>query len=206
MLLDFYFDFISPYSYLAVKRLPHIPELADIDTNWLPFNLPKVIKDSGNTPPASSRAKALYMMQDLKRWARLLDVPFKLIKPGAFDARPGMALACMLEGDERLRFCTAAFDAIWSGAVNPVSDSGWVERIIETQSLPAAWLTLDLEEGKERIKTNTEAALKAGCFGAPTFILKGQGRPQMFWGVDRMDFLATAVRALKAADPGKEEA
>jgi len=194
MQLDFHFDFISPYSYLAVKRLPRLPELAGIEMNWLPFNLPKVIKDSGNTPPATSRPKALYMLQDLKRWAVHLDIPFKLIKPGSYDARPALALACMLENEERIRFCTAAFNAIWSGEVDPVRDEAWLARIIDCKELPAAWLELDRDEGMKRLRQNTETALKEGCFGAPTFILKGQGRPQMFWGVDRMDFLATAVQ------------
>jgi len=40
---------------------------------------------------------------------------------------------------------------------------------------------------------NTETAYKAGAFGAPAFILKGTGKPQLFWGVDRMDFLARTI-------------
>ena len=192
MALDFYFDFISPYSYLAVRRLPAFPALAEAEMHWLPVNLPKLIKDAGNTPPTACRPKALYMIQDLKRWAAALGVPFHLIRPGSFDARPALSLACMLEGEDRIRFCTAAFDAIWSGAVDPVREADWLARIIAVKDLPKAWQRLDLEVGKARLRENTEAALKAGCFGAPTFVLKGAGRPQTFWGVDRMDFLASA--------------
>ena len=195
MTLAFYIDFISPYSYLAVKRLPGFPALADM--RWIPVNLPKLIKDAGNTPPTTCRPKALYMIQDLKRWAALLDVPFRLILPGSFDARPALALACMLGEEDRIRFCTAVFDAIWSGAVDPVREADWLSRIIAVQGLPAAWLQVDMEKGRARLKENTEAARKAGCFGVPTFVLKGRGRPQMFWGVDRMDFLAGALEATR---------
>ncbi len=188
MAIDFYFDFISPYSYLAVRRLPGFPTLADM--RWIPVNLPHLIKASGNTPPTTCRPKALYMMQDLKRWAAVLDAPFRLILPGSFDARPALSLACMLEKEDRTHFCTAAFDAIWSGAVDPVHEADWLARIIAMQQLPDAWLSLDVDEGKARLEANTEAALKTGCFGVPTFILRGKGRPQLFWGVDRMDFLA----------------
>jgi 2-hydroxychromene-2-carboxylate isomerase len=193
MTLDFYVDLISPYSYLAVKRLPRMPALSGADMRWLPVNLPKLIKDAGNTPPAACRPKALYLLQDIKRWAAALDVPLRMIRPGSFDARPALALACMLEGADRVRFCTAAFDALWSGAIDPVHEADWLARIVAVQGLPEAWLRLDPGEGKARLKQNTEAALKAGCFGVPTFILGGEGRPQMFWGVDRMDMLAAAL-------------
>jgi len=195
--LDFYFDFISPYSYLAVRRLSCLPALAGADMRWLPVNLPKLIKDSGNTPPATCRPKALYLLQDIKRWAALLDVPLRMIRPGSFDARPALSLACMLDGEERIRFCTAAFDALWSGAVDPVRDADWLLRIVDVHGLPTEWLKLDLAAGKARLRENTEVALKAGCFGVPTFIVRGKGRPQMFWGVDRMDFLATALKYIE---------
>jgi 2-hydroxychromene-2-carboxylate isomerase len=192
--MDFYFDFISPYSYLAVKRLPRMPVLAGAHIRWLPVNLPKLIKDAGNTPPATCRPKALYLLQDIKRWASLLEVPLRMIRPGSFDARPALALACTLDDAERIRFCTAAFDALWSGAVDPVREADWLPRIVAVQKLPDEWLQFDLVAGKAKLKQNTETALKDGCFGVPTFILRGAGRPQMFWGVDRMDFLAIALQ------------
>ena len=136
MATDFYFDFISPYSYLAVRRLPEFPKLAGMQ--WLPVNLPKLIRDSGNTPPTASRPKARYLLQDLKRWAARLEAPFHMILPGSFDARPALALACMLEDEERARFCTAAFDAIWSGAVDPVHDAGWLPRRGRAPGRPAS--------------------------------------------------------------------
>lgn len=201
MSLDFYFDFISPYSYLAVKRLPAFPSLAGIEMRWLPVNLPSLIRASGNTPPVTCRPKALYMIQDLKRWAATLDVPFRLIRPGSFDARPALSLACMLEGEDRVRFCSAAFDAIWSGAVDPVHEADWLARIVAVQHLPDTWLALDLDQGGMRLREGTEAAREAGCFGVPSFILKGEGRPQMFWGVDRMDFLAASCPQAGCSTP-----
>lgn len=189
MLVDFYFDFISPYSYLAVKRMSGLPALSMENIRWLPVNLPKLIKDCGNTPPASCRAKAMYLLRDLKRWAAVLDVPFRMIRPGSFDARPALSLACMLKGAECSHFCTEAFNAIWSGAVDPVHDEEWLARILAVQGLPEEWLKLDQQAGKQVLKENTEKALKAGCFGVPTYILRDKGRAQMYWGIDHMGYL-----------------
>ncbi|MDQ6959949.1 MAG: DsbA family protein [Mariprofundaceae bacterium] len=69
--------------------------------------------------------------------------------------------------------------------------------MIQQTGLPDAWATPDNpEQHRAELRENTEIAYKAGGFGAPAFILRGTGKPQLFWGVDRMDFLARAVDAL----------
>ena len=186
--IDFYFDFISPYSYLAATQLPALAEQHRIETRWLPVNLPRLIKLSGNVPPATSRNKALYSLRDLRRWATHLDVPFTMIRLGSFDSRPALRLAGALPEDERQRFSLAVFNALWSGAVDP-SESEWLDRVMQRQALPADWLTLQNED----FEANTHAALKAGAFGVPSFVLHhAAGRKELFFGVDHMDFLARA--------------
>jgi len=185
--IDFYFDFISPYSYLAASQISQFEQQHKADFNWLPINLPRLIKLSGNMPPGQIRNKALYSLRDLKRWAGYLDVPFKMIKPGTFDSRPALRIAGALETDERGRFCRSIFNALWSGQVDP-TQANWLALAIEAESLPKAWLDLQSEE----FESNTHAALKAGAFGAPSFILQTHGRPELFFGLDHMDFLARA--------------
>jgi len=104
--IDFYFDFISPYSYLAATQITAFEEKNAAAFNWLPVNLPRLIKLSGNTPPSHIRNKALYSLCDLKRWASLLDVPFKMIMPGSFDSRPALRIAGALRHEQRARFCS----------------------------------------------------------------------------------------------------
>lgn len=190
--IDFYFDFISPYSYLAATRLEGFSHQYGVDFQWLPVNLPKLIGWSGNTPPARIRNKALYSLRDLKRWAKHLDVPFIMIRPGSFDSRPAMRMALALQGEQRARFSMAVFNSIWSGAIDPKQD-GWLEQVIALHELPSTWLS-----GQEdRLNVLTRQALNAGAFGAPTFFLhRKQGRAEMFFGVDHMDFLARACEAL----------
>jgi len=187
--VDFYFDFISPYSYLAATQLERFAEENRIQFEWIPVNLPKLIKLSDNKPPGMIKNKAIYLLRDLKRWAAYLDVPFKMIRPGTFDSRPAMRISVALKGEERALFCLGVFDAIWSGDVDP-TEEGWLKRVIKLKTFPESWMELS----RDHLDENTEAALKAGAFGAPTFILHGQGRDELFFGVDRMEFLARACQ------------
>jgi len=187
--IDFYFDFISPYSYLAATQLDQFSESGQVEFNWIPVNLPKLIKLSGNRPPGLIKNKALYSLRDLKRWADYLQVPFKMIRPGTFDSRPALRIAAALDSSDRQRFSLGLFEALWSGDIDP-REEGWLERVFELKCFPADWHQLTIDSLNE----DTEAALKAGAFGVPTFILHGEGRPEMFFGVDHLDFLARAVQ------------
>ncbi|MFQ5345881.1 MAG: 2-hydroxychromene-2-carboxylate isomerase [Mariprofundus sp.] len=194
--IDFYFDFISPYSYLATTRMDAFCQQFDADFRWIPVNLPKLIKWSGNTPPTLIKNKAIYSLRDLKRWAKYLDVPFSMIMPGSFDSRPAMRIALALNHVDRIRFCHAVFDSLWSGAISP-RQPGWLQQVIALNQLPEKWLS----EQEDRLDEMTQQALDAGAFGAPTFILhKNRGRDEMFFGLDHMDFLRRACEAVKTAD------
>jgi len=187
--VDFYFDFISPYSYLAASQIELFSNTNGIRFEWIPVNLPKLIKLSGNRPPGMIKNKAIYSLRDLKRWATYLDVPFKMIRPGTFDSRPALRIAAALEGEERQGFCLALFDALWSGAVDPTEEN-WLDQASELKNFPDAWIG----QSRDALDENTERALKAGAFGVPTFVLHGEGRPEMFFGIDHMEFLSRACR------------
>jgi len=180
--VDFYFDFISPYSYLAATQLAAFEAAHAVRFNWVPINLPKLIKQSGNVPPASSRNKGMYLLHDLKRWSAHLDVPLRVLRPGCFDSRPAMRMALSLAGQERADWSLSVFQALWSGDIDPRRD-GWLDQLPGQPPL-AETAMLD---------ATTAQALQAGAFGAPTFVLHLTGRkPQMFFGNDRLDFLAQA--------------
>ena len=191
--IDFYFDFISPYTYLAVTKMDKFVNEHDVQVNWIPVNLPKLIKLSGNTPPATIKNKALYSLRDLKRWAAYLDVPFKMIRPGTFDSQPALYIALGLEGEDRVKYCKAVFEAIWSGNVDMRSEH-WLDDIFAQKKLPQAWRNIAHEQAKQELDETTQQALKAGAFGVPTFVLHGDVRSQLFFGVDRMDFLSRACQ------------
>lgn len=185
--VDFYFDFISPYSYLAVVQLADFSLRNNVSFRWLPVNLPKLIHQSGNTPPSLIKNKAIYSLRDLKRWAAYLHVPFKMIRPGSFDSRPALRIAGALHGEDRVRFCLAVFEALWSGDVDPRKE-GWLQEVFDLKELPNEWLELT----SDAFELQVEIALKAGLFGVPTFIVHGKAKSEMFFGVDHLDFLLRA--------------
>lgn len=188
--IDFYFDFISPYSYLAAIQLADLSLKNNVELTWEPVSLPKLIHQSGNVSPATIKNKAMYSLRDLKRWAGHLNVPFKMIRPGSFDSRPALRIAGALQGKERVQFCMAVFEALWSGDIDP-RKADWLEEIFILKALPCGWL----EMTSDLFERNISKALKAGLFGVPTFILHGEGKPEMFFGIDHMDFLARACQA-----------
>ena len=182
----FYFDFISPYSYLAVTQMQAFAIEHQVLFDWQPVNLPKLIQLSGNVPPASSKNKALYLLHDLKRWASYLDVPLKILRPGSFDSRDALRMALSLQGEQRAQWCCDLFQAIWSGEINPKQEH-WLAEFQSKQTDMAPM---------QALQQSTEQALQAGAFGAPTFVLKPRvgtkEKAQMFFGIDRMNFLAQA--------------
>ncbi len=191
--IDFYYDFISPYSYLAAVRLPEMAQRhPHLVVNWIPVNLPSIIKRSGNIPPATIPSKARYLLRDLKRWADYLNVPLKIIKPGSFDARPALNIASALSSKERMTFSQTVFQAIWSGSTD-LGNHDWLQQIFDQHSLSKSWLALVGEKTSPALERQTQQALKSGVFGVPTFILRGGKRSEMFWGVDHMDFLERAI-------------
>jgi len=194
-IVDFYYDFVSPYSYLACCRMPAFSREHSINVNWIPFLLPQLMQMSGNTPPTKVRNKGLYLLRELKRWAAYLDVPLVMQKPVFFDARPALIAAQALNGTDRERFSIAIFNALWSGNIKPDHD-GWVENVMVQAGLPAVWANpVNPEQRISELRENTKNAYRAGAFGAPTFVLRGVGKPQLFWGVDRMNCLSRTIEA-----------
>ena len=196
--IEFCFDFISPYAYLASTQMPALSERLAIPVLWQPVNLPRLIKLSGNTPPAKVRNKARYLMRDLKLWSQHLEVPFHLIKPGDFDSRPALAACQGLDKRDREILSTAIFKALWADSINYLEED-WLERVLTAAGLPSEWTFSDTySQQMDEVNSKTTAIHKDGAFGVPTFFLRGAGRTQMFWGIDRLDFLVKATeKALK---------
>ncbi len=189
----FYYDFVSPFSYLAATQVPHFAHHHNVAVKWVPVLLPQLMKLANNTSPATVPKKGLYLLRDLRRWAEYLGVPFTMQKPPFFDARPALLAAQALHEKDRQIYSLTVFQALWARGARPDHDA-WVSEIVIEYDLPAAWADpKDPARLMTELRENTETAFKAGAFGAPTFVLKGAGKPQLYWGVDRMDFLGRAV-------------
>jgi len=186
--IDFYFDFISPFSYLAAARIPALQRTTGFNIEWIPLNLPRLIKLSENTPPGLIPNKARYLIYDLKRQAKKLQVPLKIILPGTFDSRPALGLACALSDEHRVSFAATLFDQLWSGKID-VKQDGWLETFLDQYGSYPEWQSVSNEAMMESLQVNTMQAFSAGAFGAPTFVLHYQKRRELYFGLDHMNDL-----------------
>lgn len=182
--LEFFYDYVSIYSYLADSQLG---ELAGAEILYRPMFLGAVMKATGNRPPATVEAKRQYMMSDVARWTRRYAMPFKMNPLFPQNTLKALRLALVAQHAGAFeRVHRPLFEAIWVHEKD-LSDDAVLEEIAA-----AAGLSLKAveDEGiKDELKANTDEAIARGVFGAPTFFIGDQ----MFFGNDRFDFIREAL-------------
>lgn len=187
--IDLYWDFSSPYAYLASTQAEALAARTGATLVWHPMLLGGVFKAIGQADApllAFSEAKRAYMLRDLHRWAAYWKVPFRF--PTRFPMNTVKALRVYLALPEARRadFRAASFRALWADD-RDISDDAVLrelaadDSIIERISDPAI---------KQALFAATDQALKAGVFGAPTFIVDGK---ELYWGQDRMPLMEAAL-------------
>jgi 2-hydroxychromene-2-carboxylate isomerase len=191
--LEFFFDYGSPFSYLADTQLKGLAERTGARLIYRPMLLGAVFKETGNSSPIAIEAKRKYMTADLARWAQHYGVPalnnphfpintIRLMRGAIAAERAGVFAA----------YHRAVFDAFWREGLN-LGDAAVVRGVLERAGLDAERLAAACEESavKDALRVATEAAVARGAFGAPTFFVGDQ----MFWGNDRLLFVEQALSA-----------
>ncbi len=190
--LEFFFDFMSPYSYLAATRLGEVARRAGAAVRWRPVYLPGVMRATGNHGPTEVAAKAIYVLKDLNDWAKLLGLPpVVLPEPFPFVAAQADRLGLLVDDAGKLAdFAPRLFRRIWADGAD----------CNQAEVLAGALADVGLEAGpllerartqelKDRLRKNTDEAVERGAFGVPTFFVEGE----MFVGNDRLDFVERAL-------------
>ena len=193
MELDFYFDFGSPASYLAYKRLRQLESKYDLVVNWIPMLLGGVFKATGNVSPVTVPAKGNYMVnQDFPRFAKRYDVPMRFNPYFPINTLNLMrgAVAAQSEGVFDT-YANAVFDAMWQEQL----DLGQVDIVVKTLQKAGldAMALLELTQNdaiKQTLIANTNQAVDRGVFGAPTMFI-GE---DMYFGQDRLDFIEAHLK------------
>ncbi len=188
--IEFFYDLVSPYSYLANTQLDAIAQRTSRRIERRPFLLGAIMQATGNRPPGMLAAKARWMASDLALWAGLYGVELRL--PAGFPVNTMTAQRALLAaeasaGPEALRTLSdALFRASWvhdrdiaqPSVVSEVAD----ESGLDGGALLALAATAEI---KAALKAASEEAVARGAFGAPTFFAGGR----MFFGNDRIDLL-----------------
>ncbi|HEU4727890.1 MAG TPA: 2-hydroxychromene-2-carboxylate isomerase [Kofleriaceae bacterium] len=202
--LDVYFDVSSPFAYLGLTQLPALAATG-IAPRLVPILLGALFRDIGqaNVPWFAMPApKQRYFGLEMQRWASWWGQPFE--QPRKFPQRTIAAQRlCILaaaEGWETgLGVAIALARGLWAEQ-RDLEDEATLRAILEAAEVPAdragAWLAGTQDPAiKAQLAANTTAAVQAGVFGVPTFVVDGK---HLFWGQDRLELVA---RALAGWDP-----
>jgi len=181
--IDFHFDFISPYAYLAFAALPEALAGIPCRLNYKPVLFAALLKHHGQLGPAEIAAKRDWTYRQVQWLAHRHSLRLDL--PAAHPFNPlallRLALATVSEGDPGREACAAIFEHAWLGG----QDAADPQRIAElTQRLrpvrdPAGG------EVKVDLSRNTDEAIRLGLFGVPSFVVDDK----VFWGFDSLPML-----------------
>ena len=193
--IDFYFSFVSPYSYLANSQLPALAAKAGATIAYRPFRILELMQMVGNRPTTvECKAKGRYAGADLARWSRRYGVPVVRNPQAARIDWAELARGALLAEDQgRPRaYVDAVFAGMWAKQTD-FTDRAAYAALLSEAGLDGPRFVAALGEGDlaARLDAATSAAAERGVFGAPTFFL-GE---EMFFGNDRLDFLGESLKA-----------
>jgi 2-hydroxychromene-2-carboxylate isomerase len=191
--VEFFFDYGSPFSYLANTQLPRIAARTGASIVYRPMLLGAVLKATGNSSPMAVPAKGRYMGRDLERWAKRYGVDFQR-NPFPFLGNT-LRLMRGAVASQKLgafdRYHPAVFSAAW-GNPTDLGDDEVFRAVLLRAGIDAAELlpSIDHQSTKDELRRVTELAVERGVFGAPAFFVGDD----LFWGNDRLDFVERALR------------
>lgn len=182
--IDWYFDFVSPYSYICLHRLAEVPS----PIAFKPVLFAGLLNHWGQKGPAEIPGKRQWTYRWCTWWAGELGIPFRF--PAAHPFNPlqhlRLALACGSAPEAVKRI----FGSIWMSGEN-ASDPQRFEALC--RELGVSGEMLSSQQVKEQLRRNTDEAAARGVFGVPSFVADGE----VFWGADAIGFLKAFL-----ADPG----
>ena len=193
--LEFWFDFGSNYSYLAMMRIERLASLYAVSVKLKPFLLGPIFKSFGwdSSPSILQKLKGEYTWRDMERQCAKFGLPWT--KPGNFPRRALLPLRVALNGADEpwvWEFCKQVMHMNFV-ADHEIDDVELIAGILTSLALPAGELIAraQSDECKAALRAQSDEAARRGIFGAPTFFIGDE----LFWGNDRLeDALEYAAR------------
>jgi 2-hydroxychromene-2-carboxylate isomerase len=184
--IEFYFDFSSPYGYLASEKIEALAAKHGRSVNWRPTMLGAVFKVSGGKPLTEWPLKGDYAKRDIPRSARFYNVPFKLPSPFPVGTVSACRAFYAAPNDKQPALAKALYRAYFVDGVN----IGETDQVLKVAASLGLKPDLNDPSLKEKTKSEVEASIARGVFGSPYFIVDGEP----FWGIDRFDQLDRWLR------------
>ena len=181
--IDFYFDFISPYTYLAYKKIQSLPK--DIKINYKPILLGGLHNLEGITPPAFIKLKLKHMINDCLLIAKKNNFYFKWNSKFPINSLDIMRGYFSVNASNRDQYIEVMFNAYWRDDLD-TSKEEILTPILEQCKIDKNIFFNTIKDPviKDKLKNATKTAHKKEVFGAPTFVVNNK----IFWGQDRLEF------------------
>ncbi len=184
---DFYFDFISPYSFLAHKEIRKIEKKNSIKIRYRPILLGGLHNLHGIKAPAFIPAKAKHMIRDCKLIAEKNNIKFKFNSYFPIRSLNLMRGVFVAEEDNyKSYYIDSMFDSIWQDGLN-MNDENVIFKVLKNLNInPKTFVLRSTSSSiKDILRQKTNEAYEKGVFGAPSFISNNK----IFWGQDRIEFV-----------------
>jgi len=185
--IDFYFDFSSPYGYLAAQKIEALAAKHGRAVHWRPMLLGVAFKATGMAPLPQLPLKGPYAMRDFVRSARFLGIPYR--QPSVFPISTLSAARAFYwlqaqDPKKAVELAKALYRAYFADGVD-ISKPENVAKVAQGLGIDPAGLAAALNDAavKDRTRQEVDAAVARGVFGSPYIVVDGEP----FWGVDRFE-------------------
>ena len=188
--LRFYFDFISPYSFLALTQVKDWPAQKPVEIEYIPILFAAVLNHHGTQGPAEIPGKRAYTFRDVWRWARHYGLEIEGPPSHPFNPLASLRLATAAEPAERAGVVAAIFNACWRNGrdiskydelVKVVTEAGFDGKALREKSAS--------KDVKQKLMAQTQEAIDIGVFGVPALYID----EELFWGNDRLVFIENII-------------
>ena len=177
---DWYFDFLSPFSYLQLAQFDRLPP--DLEVTYRPVLFAGLLSHWKHKGPAEIPAKRVHTYRWCHWYAARHGIPFRM--PPAHPFNPLRPLRLAVACDAEPALIRAIFDAIWAEGRDPSHDEEW-QALTERLAIADADDLIAQPEVKAALRRGTEEAAERGVFGIPTFAIGAE----LFWGLDTTDLV-----------------
>jgi len=182
--IDFYFDFISPYTYLAYKKICSLPK--NIKVNYKPILLGGLHNLEGITAPAFIKPKLKHMINDCLLISKKNNIDFKWNSKFPINSLNLMRGYLGINSVNRVEYIERMFNAYWRDDLD-ISNEETLIRLLDQCKVDKDIFFRTIKDPivKQKLKDATKNAHEKEIFGAPSFVVNNK----MFWGQDRLIYV-----------------
>ena len=191
--ITFYFDFISPYAYLAFDELPRALAGLSYSVRYKPVFFGGLLQHTGQLGPAELPGKREWVYRQTQWLAHTRSIPFAMPAAHPFNALPLLRLAVATDpaGEPNRYVCETIFRHVWVGGADAADPVRIADLAAALHTARAPYL--EPQAAKDRLTQHTQEAIAAGVFGVPSYAVDDR----VFWGLDALPM----VRAFLESDP-----